>query len=252
MINKKEFLTIYTTYRSFDVVKQLLPSVVQETKNNDAALIVWDTSPPECKQKHDYLNDLNKHNDFYLAISSNASVATIRNTCMFLGQQMYIPDYICIIDDDHGYKPGLIKSMVDAIKKYYGKKCPNGFVYGLFTGCNVHRNGERILLPDGHAYPGLKNDQGALGGTNGCFRCSTTAHWNIVLKGYDIDQYPISIFQTDQLALRNYMAGFTTLIVDNGNKAISIEHKGRGTSKDGLKLWDNNYCASDYRAKFAK
>jgi glycosyltransferase involved in cell wall biosynthesis len=251
-MNKKQFVTIFQTYGNLDVVKQTLPSVVNDSKDNDAAIIVFDSTEirDNRKDKWKYLQNANVNDDFFLILSSNLSVADSRNTCMFLAQQIYVPDYICIMDDDHGFKPGLISNMILAMQTYYGKVAPNGFRFGLFTGCGEHRNAPRCTLPDGHTYPDYDCKPGALGGTNGCFRCAPTAHWNNVLKGYDSDEYLISYYQTGGISRKNYHKGFTSLIVDNGNKMFCINAVGRGGSNTNQWLWDDKYAASDKRSRY--
>jgi hypothetical protein len=164
---------------------------------------------------------------------------------------MYLPDYICMIDDDHGFKEGMIASLVSAMRDYYGKQAPNGLRFGLFTGCNEHRNGPRCSI-DKHLYPDANCKPGALGGTNGCFRCAPTQHWNNVLHGYDVDEYLISYYQSRSLSTNNYNRGFTTLIVDSGKSCFFVDNEGRGDSTKAQKRWDNDYTASDARAMFKK
>ena len=250
-MDKTEILVIFPTFENLDVVKQTLPTVIEEVKRNDARLIVHDSSVKGKAEKWGYLQTLRKDNEFFLVLSDNMSMAHARNMCLTVGQELYAPDYICMIEDDHGFKEGLMASMTNAMKMYYGKKAPNGLRFGLFTGCGKHVYAERHPLEDGHAYVGGNAKPIRLGGTNSCFRCAPTAHWNNVLKGYDTDEYLISTFQTKNLNFRNYHKGFTSLIVDNGEKAFDIEVDGRGTSiKAPLKLFDEDYTASDPRSQY--
>ncbi len=246
-----EFLTIYATFGNLSVVKQTLPSVIEETKRNNAQLIVHDSTVKGRSEKWTYLQELNQNNDFFLLLSDNLSMAHARNMCLALGQELYAPSYICMMEDDHGFKEGLIPSLVNAMKQYYGQISPNELRYGLFTGCGKHHYAKRHILDDGHAYPDFDSLPGKLGGANSCFRCAPTAHWNNVLKGYDTDEYLISTYQTSNLNRRNYNKGFTTLIVDNGDKMFDVEAIGRGTSTEkAVKLWDEQYTASDPRSNY--
>ena len=249
-MDKTEFLTIYPTFENLEVVKQTLPSVIDETKRNNARLIVHDSSEKGREEKWSYLQDLNKSNDFFLLLSTNLSMAHSRNMCLALGQELYAPDYICMIEDDHGFNEGLIRNLVDAMKRYYGQLSPNGLRYGLFTACEKHFHYPRHQVDNICSYPDDQSPPGALGGTNSCFRCAPTSHWNNVLKGYDTDEYLISTYQTKNLCYRNYHKGFTTCIVGN-NLTFEFEAIGRGTSAStSLKLWDENYTASDARSNF--
>jgi hypothetical protein len=175
-----------------------------------------------------------------------------RNLSLNICIDLYLPKYISIIEDDLGYKEGLIDAMVLAMDQYYGTVAPNGLKFGLFTGCKNHYFNKLVpidnhnnLYPDGDAPPAR------LGGINSCMRCAPTHHWQNVLKGYDLDDYPISAFQTAPLNFRNYNRGFTSMIVNGGDLIFEIEDVGRGVTAPGsIKLWDENYCASDKRAKF--
>lgn len=249
-MDKTEFLTIYPTYENLDVVKQTLPSVIAETRRNDAKLIVHDSSEKGREEKWAYLQELNRDNDFFLLLSTNLSMAHARNMCLQLGQELYAPEYICMIEDDHGFNEGLIPVLVNAMKEYYGVISPNGLRYGLFMACRKHHYSKKHLVDDICSYPDSESPPGVLGGANSCFRCAPTSHWNNVLKGYDTDEYLISTYQTKNLNYRNYHKGFTTCIV-GGNFSFDVEFIGRGTSATTeLGLWDETYTASDYRSRF--
>ena len=85
-MDKTSFLTIYCSFEQIDVVKLTLPGIIEETKRND----------------------------FFLLLSSNLSMAHARNMCLQLGQELYAPDYICMLEDDHGYKEGIIIELTKA------------------------------------------------------------------------------------------------------------------------------------------
>lgn len=251
-MEKTEFLTIFASFENLDAVKQTLPTIIEETRKNDARLIVHDSSVKSRGKKWKYLQKLNKDRDFFLLLSDNLSMAQARNMCLHLGQEIYAPDYICMLEDDHGFKPGVIPAMIEAMKQYYGKLSPNGLRYGLFTGCGTHNLINHQVMDDGNAYPNADNNPIILGKANSCFRCAPTSHWNNVLKGYDSDEYLISEYQTRNLNFRNYNKGFTVMVVQNGQLVFDVESSGRGFSgnmKD--KLWDNEYTASDARSRFS-
>jgi hypothetical protein len=180
------------------------------------------------------------------------SMAHARNMCLSLGLSLFAPEYVCMMEDDHGLRRGAIPALIRAMQKYYGKESPNGLRYGLFTACRTcwkqHKH-HRTL--DGHAYPAPHLEPGILGGANSCFRCAPTTHWVSVLKGYDADEYPISSYQTRNLSLRNYHCGFTSLAVKNGSLCFDVDRAGHGvTLERAQRPWDPNYAASDLRSSF--
>lgn len=252
-MKKTKFLTIFPTFEKLKVVQKTLPSIIEETKKNNAKLIVHDSSVKNRKEKWEYLQKLNKDNDFLLILSDNISMAHARNMCLQLGQEVYAPDYICMMEDDHGFKKGLIKTIIRLMSKYYGEKSPNNLNYGLFSGCIKHFHGSNFIkIDDSNLCPAKESDPMAMGGANSCFRCAPTSHWNNVIKGYDTDEYLISTYQTKNLNFRNYNKGFTTMFIGGGKYVFDIDDIiGRGASqKDGLKLWDEKYTASDERSVF--
>jgi hypothetical protein len=252
-MDKTNFLTIFKTFERPDVVKQTLPGIIAETRQNDARLIVHDSSVSNRDEKWSWLIDLNKENDFFLILSSNMSSAHASNMCLQLGQELYAPEFICVMEDDHGFLPGTIPAFVDVMKEYYGKISPNGLRYGLFTSCPVHNPHLNQLLAQGHAYPSAENDASQMGRANACLRCAPASHWNNVLKGFDTDEYLISNYQVSNLNRRNYNKGFTAMLIRNGSLCTFIDAPGRGASdKKGLRRWDATYTASDPRSQYKK
>jgi len=251
-MDKTKFLTIFCTFERQDVVEKTLPSVIEESKKSDARLIVHDSSQRDREKKWHYLTELNRNNDFFLVLSSNLSMAHARNMCLKLGQELYAPDFICMLEDDHGYLPGAIIYLTDAMNKWYGVVAPNGLRFGLFTGCGHHHTPNREFLPDGHSFPSAMVPPAQLGRANSCFRCAPTSHWNNVLKGYDTDEYLISTYQTANLNQRNYHKGFTVMYVKNGDFSFDIESAGRGFSDNSYRRWHDEYTASDLRSHFKK
>lgn len=157
-MNKTTFLTIFPSFENLETVKKTLPSVIEETKNNDAQLIVHDSSVKEKRKKWKYLRKLNEKNNFFLILSDNLSSAHARNMLLGLGLELYTPDYVCILEDDHGFKPGTISSLVKAMDKYYGQTSPNGLKYGMFSTCTTHTNAKLKNVPHSkHKYPAIKN-----------------------------------------------------------------------------------------------
>ncbi len=256
MISKTEFLTIYATYGSLEVVKQTLPTVIRDTKNyGNAQLIVHDSTQREHgqKEKWQYLRALEEEHGFFLILSTNLSMAHARNMCLQLGQELYAPEYIAMMEDDHGYKPSFIQELVQSMKDYYGKKSRYSLRYGLFTGCTEHAVGDLESIEKCEHKTGKITKKSSLhiNKVNSCFRCAPTSHWNNVLKGYDTDEYLISYFQTFPLNMRNYNKGFTNFFVKNGELMFSVQAEGRGdTAKDSLRLWDKDFAASDPRSNY--
>ncbi len=251
-MDRCEFLTIYASFENLPAVRQTLPSVIAETRRHDARLIVHDSSVSGREEKWAYLQELNRNRDFFLILSDNLSMAHARNMCIGLGRELHAPDYICLLEDDHGFLPGLIPAMTAAMKAHYGKLSPNGLRYGLFSGCAEHNAKQRELLADGNAYPAGSVKAELLGRANSCCRAAPTSHWLDVLKGYDTDEYLISTFQTKNMNLRNYHKGFTALIVQNGSLMFAVPGPGRGFSAPAAeRIWDDEFAASDPRSRYA-
>jgi len=250
-VKKVEFLTIYATYENIEVVKNVLPSIIKETRRSNSALIVHDCSEQGDGEKWSYLRDLNKHSNFFLILSSNMSMAQSRNMALSFGLDNYMPDYVCMLEDDHGFREGAIDALTQAMEEFYGKEAPSGLLYGMFTLCHKHTHAKVDRDADGNLYPTIENEPFMIGGYNSCFRCAPTSHWMNVLKGYDSDGYLISEYQTANLRWRNYNKGFTFMLVGDGSLSFDIKAEGRGLSSEGtLKLWDSNYSFKDLRSEY--
>lgn len=250
MIEKTRFLTIFASFNDLDTIRKTLPSVIEETKRNDAKLIVHDASEQDREAIWGWLLEMNRNDDFFLILTNNMSMGDARNMCLRTGIDLFGPEFVCMLEDDHGYHPGLIPAMVSAMEKYYGKRSPNGLRYGLFTGCGIcFSNYSYQQTEDGNAFPSPDCIPMGLGGANSCFRCAPTSHWISVLKGYDSDEYMISNFQTRNINLRNYHNGFTTLIVNNGKLVLKVDRYGRGYTRPVVERpFDAEYAKSDGRS----
>jgi hypothetical protein len=257
-MDKKQILIVIGSYANTDAVRETLPTILSEIAENDAALIVHDSTEKRHgqKEKWGYLREMEEKHDFFLILSSNMSMAHARNMCLQLGQQLYLPDYIAVMEDDHGFRPGFLGELISTMKTYYGQVAPNGMRFGLFSGCASHRRAKDAqIAASNHFSPRIdeKTDPGAIGGVNSCFRAAPAHHWNHVLIGYDTDEYLISTHQTKNLNFRNYHKGFTNMLVQGGDLMFDVDNESRGWSKGKMSgLWDNDYAASDPRAKFDK
>lgn len=250
-MDKTRFLTIFPTFESLDVVRQTLPTVIEETRRANARLIVHDSSVTEREAKWAYLRDVCQPPHTFLMLTDPISMAHARNACLHLGTELYCPDVIGMLEDDHGYRPGFIDEALDTIDTWYGRRAPNGLRFGMFTGCNdwpVGRFGT-VEVEGGHLCPTVDEDPGPKGGChNGC-RIAPTHHWLTVLRGYDVDEYPISRFQTSVMGYRNYHRGFTRMII-NGGGVFMLDRDGHGVTDSSEKRWDDAFCASDTRARY--
>lgn len=252
-MDKAEFATVFCTFGAIDSVRVTLPTVIAETARTGARLLVHDCSTPEAgrDEKWTWLRELSAQHDFFLFLSSPMSMAASRNFAMRFAIQQWLPEYLCLMEDDHGYREGFIPLMTEAMRRHYGKRAPNGFHFGLFSGCTHHWGEPSGTLPDGGIYPTTEAGQLRIGGPNSCMRCAPTHHWQEVLHGYDLDDFPISCFQTGPSLLRNYHRGFTTMIVGGGAYVFEVERPGRGVTDEGeTALWTDDRSARDPRAVF--
>jgi len=248
-----EFVIIFPTIGSLDIVKKTLPTVLNEAKSTGNKVIVRENTF-KYKEKIEWLQSLEKqYNCMHLMVTSLMSVAVTLNICLEFAQNSYNPKYICWMEDDHGFKSGFINSMIKTMDKYYNKTNSNtGLRYGIFSGCVDHVSGLHLnTLSDGNYYPNLKNKTKWMGGSTACMTCSTIQHWVNVLKGYDVDEYTLSSVQTMSIRDRNYNRGYTYMLVNNG-LCFSVDRYGRGaTTKESIRRWDPKYTKSDKRSKYS-
>jgi hypothetical protein len=249
---RDDFLLIYPTFEKPEASRATLPGVLEEASRAGARVIVHDSSVKDRDEKWAWLRALREEFDFFLLLTDNCSMAHARNLCLRLGVEMYAPRHACMLEDDHGVRPGFIEAMANTMDDLYGRRAPNGFRYGLFSACSEHCWADgRHDIPGGHFCPDADNPQPIIGGVNSCCRAAPISHWISVLKGYDTDEYPISTWQTRNLVWRNYHRGYTHCIVRSGDLMFSVPDDGRGTSMPGeARLWDEHYTASDPRSEF--
>lgn len=250
-----DFATIYTSFNDLSMVQKVLPRVVAECQRTDTALIVHDCSTKNTEATWAWYREQSEKHGFFYLFSHRMQFAMARNMCLRLAVEMYEPQYICMLEDDHGYQPGAIDALREQMQTTYGRRAPNGLRYGLYSLCPdcwgapfrhscVDHDGQ------GHLTPGADNPPWMLGGANSCCRCAPTSHWLSVLKGYDTDEYPISFFQTKPLNFRNYHRGYTTLYVGGGGLVHREDRPGAGVAMANVRF-DDQFTASDRRSKVA-
>ena len=257
MIEPVEFLTIYCCFEDVDAVSRMLPTVLAESKREGAAVVVHDCSVDNRPAMEALLQNLKREYSFFLLQTDPISMGLSRNLAMWLALEVYAPTYICMIEDDHGYGEGLIPEMINAMKRFYGKEAPSKLRYGMFTACPFCwgeeylgalvqvDNGKHSVVDASRVSPLMA------GGANSCFRCAPTTHWISVLRGYDVDEYPISTYQTAGLNYRNYHKGFTAMAVCNGELILRQEREGRGfTTVAESRPFNEQYAARDSRSGF--
>lgn len=247
-----DFATIYTSFNDLKVVQEVLPGIAEECRRTDTALIVHDCSSIDTEATWAWYREQSERLGFFYLFSRRMQFALARNMCLQLAIEMHSPQYICMLEDDHGYRPGAIDALREQMHATYGRKSPNGLRYGLYSLCpdcwgEAFR---RSCSDDGHGNltPGADNPPWQLGGANSCCRCAPTSHWTAVLKGYDPDEYPISFYQTKNLNLRNYNRGFTAQYVGGGHLVQRKDRPGTGVAMANVRF-DDQYTASDRRSK---
>ena len=242
----KDFLTVFTSFEDLDTIEKTLPSVVEETLATNSALVIHDCSVQQRDSIRGFIQAFEAQ-DVFVLFSSPTNQAHSRNLAIQLGIKLYAPQIIASIEDDHGYRPGFISAMTQAIATHYGQQAPNGMKFGLFSGCKTCWEtfaDYQSLTPEhasGHLYPNKNSNitgQGLVhyGGVNACCRCAPLRHWQSVLGNFDPDEYPVSYFQPGQMNLRNYHNGFTGMTINDGNYMFSVDRVGRGHTQTNATL----------------
>lgn len=251
-MQQADFVTIYTSFNDLNVVQKILPGIIAECRRTDTALIVHDCSNKHTEETWAWYRAQSEEHGFFYLFSKRMQFAMTRNMCLRLAIEMYTPQYICMLEDDHGYRTGAIDALRAQMQFTYGRKSPNGLRYGLYSLCpDCWGDQFRQTCLDaggGHLTAHPDNPPWMLGGANSCVRCAPTSHWEAVLKGYDPDEYPISFFQTKNLNLRNYNRGFTSMYVGGGSLVERVDRPGAGVAMANVRF-DENFTASDRRSK---
>lgn len=247
-----DFVTIYTSFNDLNVVQRVLPGIIEECRRTRSALLVHDCSTRDTDATWAWLREQGEAHGFFHLFSGRMPFAHARNMCLQLAIEMYTPQYICMLEDDHGYQPGAVSALREQMQATYGQRSPNGLRYGLYSICpDCWGPPFRETCLDaggGHVTPHPDNEPWQLGGANSCCRAAPTSHWQAVLKGYDPDEYPISFFQTKNLNLRNYHRGFTAMYVGGGELVHREDRPGAGVAMANVRF-DDQFTASDRRSK---
>lgn len=249
-MNQKEFLTVFNSFEDLETIRQTLPTVVAESKAADAALVIHDCSLKNRPEIRKFIEGF-ESDTVFVVFSSRLDQANSRNLAINLGMRLFAPEYIATIEDDHGYHPGFVRKMTEAMRTWYGKEAPTGMRFGLFSGCPRCWEGKVRYekLPDGNLYPvrdGEETGKVYLGGVNACCRVAPVRHWETVLGRFDPDEWPVSGYQPSQMNLRNYNNGFTGMVIDGGDAMFSVDRVGRGVSQDLSKRpYHPKYTKSD-------
>jgi len=251
-MKQADFATIYTSFNDLATVQEILPHIVEECRRTDTALIVHDCSTKDTGEAWTWLVEQGERHDFLYLFSRRLPFAMARNLCLQTAIEVFNPQYICMLEDDHAYRPGAIDALRGQMQATYGRPAPNGLRYGLYSICpDCWGAGFRAACTDdghGNLTPGPTELAWQLGGANSCCRCAPVSHWMSVLKGYDPDEYPISFYQTRNLNVRNYNRGYTTNYVGGGRLVQRKERPGAGVAMANVRF-DDAYTASDPRSK---
>ena len=247
-----DFVTIYTSFNDLAVVQKVLPGILDEARRTGSAVLVHDCSTTATDATWAWYREQSQEHGFFYLFSKRMQFAQARNMCLQLAVEMYSPQHICMLEDDHGYRPGAISALQEQMHATYGKKSPNGLRYGLYSLCpdcwGEHFRASCRPDGQGNLYADPGNPPWMLGGANSCCRAAPTSHWLSVLKGYDPDEYPITFYQTRNLNLRNYNRGFTSLYVGGGALIQREERPGAGVAMANVRF-DDQFTASDARSK---
>lgn len=250
-----DLVTIYTSRNDLDIVRRVLPGILAEAERTGTAVIVHDSSTKDTATTWEWYRALSETHKFFYIFTGQIPFAMARNMALSTAIEMYTPQYVCMLEDDHGYRPGAVDALRQAMKSHYGMPSPNGLRYGLFSLCpfcwgeKFHQNCNSDGA--GNLYPPAETEPMQLGGANSCCRCAPVSHWLSVLKGHDPDEYPISFYQTRNLNWRNYHRGFTTLYVGGGRLVHREERPGTGANMLNVRF-DDRFTASDRRSATRK
>ena len=197
-----DFATIYTSFNDLKVVQEILPGIIEECRRTQTALIVHDCSTNNSEETWNWYRQQGEQHDFFYLFSRRMQFAMARNMCLQLAIEMHSPQYICMLEDDHGYRPGAIDALREQAnaRELRPQGAERGLRYGLYSICPdcwgedfpaaAARTTATGKPHARRAQPAVAARQGA----NGCACAARLAsHWQSVLKGYDPDEYPISV-----------------------------------------------------------
>jgi len=207
---------IYNLFNYKTLYEDIINNLVEELskKSTHFVYIVWSYDSTENLGKIlKHAENLFENERIFISICQNLSFAQSRNFGLFNIKNSIVPyKYLTFFEDDHFYYSNGLEQLEAAIDKYWGKTVIGDLKVGTFTYCMEHKRTDLVELEENIFIPKIESNQ-KLGSINSCMRSGPIQHFLIHTGGYELDEYPISFYQTNAQNIKNYNKGFTTMFL---------------------------------------
>jgi hypothetical protein len=135
-MSKKQLAIIYPAYAEIEIIKELLPNIIESIEaHGNSILILYcsDGRNIEDSKKIEYLKSVENHNSVFLIISTPLSISDAISICVYAGNNLCTPDYICVVTPNFLFKKNTILNLINCMKKNYGGNNRTKLPYGVFT-----------------------------------------------------------------------------------------------------------------------
>ena len=244
---------VYNLFNFKDLYVDVLSSAIEELKKNENHIIylVWSYDDP--KAFEDILNQFKEilsTDRLILITGSNLSFAQSRNLGLFSAKNSTFPfRYITFFEDDHFYYHQDLDHLELLMDKYWGKKVLGNLKVGMFSYCIEHRKTDLIEIENNVFIPKISDESINISAINSCMRSAPIQQFIIHAGNYELDEYPISTYQTNAQNIKNYNKGYTTLFLDlkkiSSHRDSDIPENSFGIQKRNIRFFPN-YSKSHY------
>ena len=241
---------VYNFHNLKTIYNDILDNLIFQNINNDyfKIIIVWSF---ESQKKFNNILEFIENKDLEnieFIFTSNISFAKSRNLGIFYSTNSVDPlKYLTLVEDDHYVYLDCLKQLEVIMDKYWGKKINDSLKIGMFTTCMQHTNAQLTEIETNLYIPNLFESPNHMGGLNSCFRSAPIYQFLNIVGGYDLDEYPISYYQTASQNIKNYNNGYTVMFYDI-KKTVSHENSDIKENSLGAQTvgdrFDPNYTKS--------
>ena len=244
---------IYNFFNFKNLYIDILNNASTELKSNDNHIIylIWSYDDPTAFESilNQFKDTLNNER-LILITGGNLSFAQSRNLGLFSAKNSIYPfRYITFFEDDHFYRYRDLNQLESLMDKYWGKKVLGDLKVGMFSYCIEHKKTDLVEIENNVFIPKVGEESINIGAINSCMRSAPIQQFIMHSGNYELDEYPISTYQTNAQNIKNYNKGFTTMFLDpkkiSSHKDSDIPENSFGIQKRNIRFFPN-YSKSHY------
>ena len=244
---------IYNFFNFKNLYVEIVNNAINELKSSDNHIIYLIWSYDDLKTFEKILNQFKEflNTDRLILITGvNLSFAQSRNLGLYSANNSTFPfKYITFFEDDHFYYYQDLNHLEFLMDRYWGKKVVGNLKVGMFSYCIEHKKTDLVEIENNVFIPKINEESINIGAVNSCMRSAPIQQFILHAGNYELDEYPISTYQTSAQNIKNYNKGFTTMFLDieklSSHQDSDIPENSLGIQKRNIRFFPN-YSKSHY------